>query len=70
MIVGDSVFLATKRGVIHRLALATGEETWKYEAGGNFKSSFAVADNRLVIGNTDGTLYCFASPDASPASPE
>lgn len=61
VIVGDSVFLATRRGVIHRVDLTTGTEQWNYEAGGNFQASFAVADNRLVIGNTDGTLYCFGA---------
>ena len=29
------------------------------EAGGKFVASPAVAGERLVIGNTDGTLYCF-----------
>ncbi|QEG32888.1 outer membrane protein assembly factor BamB family protein [Bythopirellula goksoeyrii] len=63
VIVGDSVFLATKRGVIHRVDIATGKELWKYEAGGNFQAAFAIANNRLVIGNTDGTLYCFSSEE-------
>jgi outer membrane protein assembly factor BamB len=32
---------------------------WTYEAGGQFAASPAVAAGRLVIGNHDGTLYCF-----------
>ena len=63
VIVGNSVFLATKRGVIHRVDIATGKELWNFEAGGNFQAAFAVADNRLVIGNTDGTLYCFGTKE-------
>ena len=30
-----------------------------WEAGGGFTASPAVVDGRIVIGNTDGTLYCF-----------
>ena len=33
----------------------------EYEAGGDFIASPAVAAGRLVIGNTDGTLYCFGA---------
>ena len=36
-----------------------GEKSWYYEAGGQFTASPAVAAGRLVIGNQDGTLYCF-----------
>jgi outer membrane protein assembly factor BamB len=59
VIAGDSVFLATKRGMIQRVDVVSGEELWNYEAGGDFQASFAIADEKLVIGNTDGTLYCF-----------
>jgi outer membrane protein assembly factor BamB len=59
VIAGDSAFLATKRGMIHRVDVNTGKELWNYEAGGDFQASFAIADGKLVIGNTDGTLYCF-----------
>jgi outer membrane protein assembly factor BamB len=61
VIAGDSAFLATKRGMIHRVDINTGKELWNYEAGGDFQASFAVADGKLVIGNTDGTLYCFGA---------
>ncbi|MDZ4659035.1 MAG: PQQ-binding-like beta-propeller repeat protein [Bythopirellula sp.] len=61
VIAGDSAFLATKRGMIHRVDVNTGKELWNYEAGGDFQASFAIADGKLVIGNTDGTLYCFGA---------
>jgi outer membrane protein assembly factor BamB len=63
VIAGDSAFLATKRGMIHRVDVKTGNELWDYEAGGDFQASFAIADGKLVIGNTDGTLYCFGKKD-------
>jgi len=63
VIVGDSVFAATKRGRLHRLDLETGEELWHFDAGGSFQASPAVADGKLVIGNIDGTLYCFESQE-------
>jgi outer membrane protein assembly factor BamB len=59
VIAGDSVFLATKRGMLHRVDVATGKELWSYEAGGDFQASFAIANEKILIGNTDGTLYCF-----------
>jgi outer membrane protein assembly factor BamB len=43
------------------LGLADGKERWKYEAGGGFTSSPAVADGKLVIANDDGTIYCFGA---------
>ena len=63
VIAGDSAFLATKRGMIHRVDVHTGKELWNYEAGGDFQASFAIADGKLVIANTDGTLYCFGKKD-------
>lgn len=63
VIAGDSAYLATKRGMIHRVDINSGKELWNYEAGGDFQASFAIADGRLVIGNTDGTLYCFGKKE-------
>jgi outer membrane protein assembly factor BamB len=56
---GDHVFFASGRGRLYGVSVKTGEETWRYEAGGDFLASPAVAAGRLVIGNEDGTLYCF-----------
>ncbi len=39
--------------------VATGKERWQFDAGGGFIASPAVSDGRLVVGNTDGKLYCF-----------
>jgi outer membrane protein assembly factor BamB len=63
VIAGNSAFLATKRGMIHRVDIHSGKEIWNYEAGGDFQGSFAMADGKLVIANTDGTLYCFGKKD-------
>jgi len=59
IIVGDRVFVATKRGRLYALDLASGKETWQFEAGGGFLASPSVAEGKLILGNTDGTLYCF-----------
>jgi outer membrane protein assembly factor BamB len=32
---------------------------WTFDAGAGFDASPAVAGGRLVIGDEDGTLYCF-----------
>ncbi len=59
VIAGDLVFLPTKRGRLYAVDVVTGKEKWQYQAGGSFLSSPAVAEGKLVIGNEDGTLYCF-----------
>jgi outer membrane protein assembly factor BamB len=38
-----------------------GKEAWKYEAGGRFRAAPAAAGGRMVIGNENGTLYCFGA---------
>ena len=42
---------------------ATGEVKWEYDAGGSFTASPAVVDGRIILGNGDGTLYCFGAKD-------
>ena len=54
------VFVGSADGRLYALGSGkTGEKVWEYEAGGDFAGSPAVAAGRLVIGNDDGTLYCF-----------
>ena len=59
VVVGERVFVAAYDGRLYALDRKTGEKMWSYEAGGRFDASPAVAAGRLVIGNKDGTLYCF-----------
>jgi len=59
VIAGDLVFFATKRGRLYAADIITGEEKWQYQAGGSFIASPAVADEKLLLGNGDGTIYCF-----------
>ena len=63
VIAGNAAFLATSRGRIHAVDLASGKETWQFEAGGGFTASPAISNGRIVIGNTDGALYCFGKRD-------
>lgn len=59
VIAGDQAFLSTKRGRLYGVDVTSGKETWQYQAGGSFLASPAIAQGKLVIGNEDGTLYCF-----------
>ncbi|MEM9354252.1 MAG: PQQ-binding-like beta-propeller repeat protein [Planctomycetota bacterium] len=59
VIVGDAAYYATGRGRLFGVGLKDGDERWTFEAGGSFKASPGVSEGRLVIGNTDGVLYCF-----------
>ena len=56
---GNRVVAATTRGRLLLLDLADGETIWDFDAGGSFVASPAVVDGRIVIGNTEGVLYCF-----------
>jgi outer membrane protein assembly factor BamB len=58
VIAGNLTFFATNRGRLHAVDLESGKETWQTDVGGTFKASPAVSNGRVVIGNTDGALYC------------
>ena len=45
------------------LDLAKGHEIQKIELGRGIVASPAVAENRLVIGTTDGCLYCLGKKE-------
>ncbi|TWT43262.1 outer membrane protein assembly factor BamB family protein [Botrimarina hoheduenensis] len=68
LIVGDRVLLATSRGRLLLLDLATGEEAWQYEAGGGFLADPAAADGRVIVASTDGVVYCLGEGNDEPAS--
>ena len=59
VIAGDRVVVATAKGRLYLLDVADGSEVGQYDAGGGFLASQCVVDGRVLIGNTDGTLYCF-----------
>lgn len=59
LIAGDQGVVATQRGKLSLVDLASGKANWEYDAGGGFVASPAVVDGKLIIGNTDGKLYCF-----------
>ena len=66
VIAGDLVFLPTKRGRLYAVDVTTGKEKWQYQAGGSFLASPAVARGKMIIGNEDGTLYCFGGEKEEP----
>jgi outer membrane protein assembly factor BamB len=61
VIAGNRVVAATATGKIYLLDAASKEVKWEFDAGGGFTASPAVVDGRIILGNTDGTLYCFGS---------
>lgn len=54
-------YTGTTRGQLLGLSVKDGKLVWSYDAGGGFVGSPAVASKRLVIANTDGTVYCFGA---------
>jgi outer membrane protein assembly factor BamB len=61
VIAGDVTLFATIRGRLHAVDMQTGKATWQTDVGGTFKASPAVSNGRVVIGNTDGALYCLGA---------
>jgi outer membrane protein assembly factor BamB len=46
-------------GNLYGLSTANGRKLWQFTAGAEIKASPAVSKGRLVIGSTDGAIYCF-----------
>lgn len=63
VIAGDQVIAATAGGVVYVLDAVSSDSAWQYEAGGSFTASPAVVDGRILLGNGDGTLYCFGQKE-------
>jgi outer membrane protein assembly factor BamB len=65
VIAGNQVVAATAAGKIYVLDANSGEVKWEHDAGGSFTASPAVVDDRIILGNGDGTLYCFGAKNSS-----
>lgn len=59
VVVGTSVFLASNADdTLRCLDLATGDELWRYTAGGPIRIAPTVTDHRVYIGSDDGAATC------------
>jgi outer membrane protein assembly factor BamB len=70
VISGQLAIAATTAGKLYLLDVATGDVKYENDFGGGFLASPAVVDSRIVIGNTDGTLYCLGSKSESAGKSE
>jgi len=52
------VYVGTTSGAFHVLDLEKGQELQKLQLGKGITASAAIANGSLVIGTTDGMLYC------------
>jgi outer membrane protein assembly factor BamB len=48
-------------GRLYLIDRHSGKAVWQFDAGGTFSASAAAASGRVVVGNEDGVLYCFAA---------
>jgi outer membrane protein assembly factor BamB len=61
VIAGERFVAATAAGKLYLIDVKSGEVKWEQEMGGSFTASPAVVDGRIILGNGDGTLYCFGA---------
>jgi outer membrane protein assembly factor BamB len=59
VVVGDRVFFGSYDGRLFAVDRKTYQKLWEFEGGSHFTASPVVAEGCLVIGNSEGTLYCF-----------
>ncbi len=63
MIVGTRVYFGSSGGTLYVVDLAKGKEVQSLPLGDRITASPAVAHGCLVIGTTDGLLYCLGKKD-------
>lgn len=57
VIAGGRVFVGTKSGNLYALDMRTGEQVWKYEAGGIIEHTAGVDDEPVFVACLDGTVH-------------
>ena len=57
-VVGDTVIVAGTDGKIYSIDRLTGKANWRYATGSIFMASPSVNQERIFIGDLDGTFYC------------
>lgn len=58
---GQRVLAANMRGDIMMLDIETGRRLWMFETGSPISGSPAVANNKIITGTNDGTVWCFGN---------
>ena len=56
-IVGDTVYVADNKGVVHAIDLASGKNRWKYVTDNGFETTPLVHDGKLFIGDLSGVFH-------------
>jgi len=66
VVVGQRVYFGSNDSKLYVVDIATGKQVQALQLGNKgILASPAVSDNRLVIGNIDGVLYCLGSKTAN-----
>jgi outer membrane protein assembly factor BamB len=60
-VVGKRVFAPSLDGNLYVLDLASGRQLDKIQLDGSIAGSPAVAEGRLILGTTKGTVYCLGA---------
>ena len=61
---GGIVYVAVKdRHMLHALAADSGKELWRFTAGGTIDSSPTLYEGKVLLGCSDGWVYCLRASD-------
>ncbi len=55
---GQRGFVTTMRGELYALNLIDGEPLWQLELGGDIRGTPSLLNNRLIVANGNGAVYC------------
>lgn len=65
VIARNTLFIGTMRGVFYAIDTTTGEDLWRFKAGGPILHSAAVFEGMVFFGCADGNLYALNATDST-----
>lgn len=63
VIVGSRAYIGSDDGILYGLSLEDGRIAWRFESGAAICCGPSVAAGRMIVGNVDGTLFCFGKAE-------
>lgn len=65
VLTGDSIYAAGQGGKVTRVNADTRKPDWEITLPATLRGGMSIHDGRIVLGNTDGRLFCLNTDDGS-----